>query len=112
MEKLWTRASDTAAAPYLYGTPVNKGRVDWDLLLVVGWLRSAGVGGQGGAPAARGGRTTLTPARAVAGSEQPDGSRVRTSGPPPGRLRAAVPYRRVRVGAQPYLGPRTQGPAT
>jgi hypothetical protein len=96
------------------GPPVNKGS-GWrgDLLLVVGWMRSAGVRGQGGAPAAPRGRTTLTPARAVAGSGQPgQGSRVSASGPPPGRMGAAMLRWRVRVDAQPYLGPRTQGPAT
>src|SRR5215218_9259426 len=101
--------------PYLCGDPRStKGPGGWEtLLLVVGRVRSTRSRGQGGAPAATRGRTTLTPARAVAGSgQQGQGPRVSASGPPPGRLWAAVGGWHVREGAQPYLGPRTQGPAT
>jgi hypothetical protein len=99
-----------------------------DLFLVVGPARSAGVRGQGGAPAAKRGRTTLTPARAVAGSGQRgQGCRVSASGPPPGwaaggdaataRARGApslilvrgpmVRRRDARWGASPHRGGRS-----
>ena len=96
------------------GPPVNQGsgRWKWDPCPRC-WPWVTGCGrGQGGAPAATRGRTTLTPARAAAESEQPGRSRVRASGPPPGGMGAVVLGWRVRGGAQPYLGPRTYGPVT
>src|SRR5215217_1633600 len=75
--------------PYLCGDPWSM-RSGWlgDLLLVGGQARSAGVRGQGGAPAAQRGRTTLTPARRSQDWDNEDrvpGQRiVTTSGPAAG----------------------------
>jgi DNA-directed RNA polymerase specialized sigma24 family protein len=97
------------------GPPVNKGLAGGNGLLAPRcWPCVTGRGrGQGGAPAATRGPNDLDAGEDRCRIEAARrGPRVSASGPPPGRPRVVVLRWRVRGGAQPYLGPRTQGPVT